>query len=71
MRLRQLTDGIATPDFKCIHRLVATVGERSPSIRQRILESGPAIHGDALCWAIADREIFIGFAPPTRYRFLR
>jgi len=71
MRLRHLERGIATPDLKRIHRLVATIGDRFPSIRQRTLESGPAVNGEALCWAIANREVFIGFAPPTSYRFWR
>jgi len=71
MRLRHLAGGVTTPDLKRIHRLVATIGDRFPSIRQRALESGPTIHGEALCWAIANREVYIGFAPPTSYRFWR
>ncbi|RFC43425.1 MAG: hypothetical protein DVB23_002669 [Verrucomicrobia bacterium] len=71
IRLCHLSGQSHAPDWKRIQRLVATVGQRFPSIRQRHLDSGTGTNGEALCWAIADREIFIGFAPPTSYRFWR
>ncbi len=72
LRLQHLAEnGETKPDWKRIHRLVATVGQRFPSIRQRHLDSGASCNGEALCWAIANREIFIGFAPASSSRFWR
>ena len=71
LRLRHFGTGDAALDLRRIHRLVSAVGQRFPSIRQRVLDQGPGMNGEALCWEVAGREIYIGFAPPTGYRFWR
>lgn len=71
IRLRQLAARNPAPDWKRIQRLVSTVGQRFPSIHQHRVDPGPGTGGEALCWAIADREIFIGFAPPGNNGFWR
>ena len=71
LRLRHFGTGDAALDLRRIHRLVSAVGQRFPSIRQRVFDQGPGMNGEALCWEVAGREIYIGFAPPTGYRFWR
>jgi hypothetical protein len=72
LRQDSLAAPVALPLVR-LQRLLAAVGQRFPSVRQRIAESGPDPAEDPgippeLVWTLLNRELHFGFAPASAVR---
>ena len=52
-----------------LFELISAVGDHFPTITQTELDLPPGVNGSAMTWTTQDREIYIGFAPQSSYRF--